>query len=378
MSETVDLAIIGAGPAGLAAATVASGLGLSVVLLDEQPAPDEGRKFSLLGLELSGWTEVSMTAGTAGGDHRPMGFNFLSNEFLLQQNWLRVQGEFDEGTRLHSDWILPGADYQFTRAVGLFEDQDSRHGIDPVQFFVSREIDGVGEGLELTFGRFFAPFGVESIAGPDNTLVSHSYSFIYNPFTQTGGLAKLAVNDSLTLRGGLVIGSDLFIHDANTPTFLAGFHWTGDDGSTTIDFLAITGNGRYDVEHGVHNPCMFDLVATRQLSETVTVTLEGLGGYERGFPGAGTSHWFAGVGYVDWDLREDLDAAIRLELFNDEHGNRTGSPGLYSSVAGGLAWRWGERLVVRPELRLDHNTESQPFDGDRMLFTATLDVIVGW
>jgi len=39
MSETVDLAIIGAGPAGLAAATVASGLGLSVVLLDEQPAP---------------------------------------------------------------------------------------------------------------------------------------------------------------------------------------------------------------------------------------------------------------------------------------------------------------------------------------------------
>ena len=366
---------------GLAVLTLACGgarAGEWLPEFDEQPAPDAGRKFSLLGLELSGWTEVSMTAGTAGGDHRPMGFNFLSNEFLLQQNWLRVQGEFDEGTRLHSDWILPGADYQFTRAVGLFEDQDSRHGIDPVQFFVSREIDGVGEGLELTFGRFFAPFGVESIAGPDNTLVSHSYSFIYNPFTQTGGLAKLAVNDSLTLRGGLVIGSDLFIHDANTPTFLAGFHWTGDDDLTTVDFLAITGNGRYDVEHGVHNPCMFDLVATRQLSETVTVTLEGLGGYERGFPGAGTSHWFAGVGYVDWDLREDLDAAIRLELFNDEHGNRTGSPGLYSSVAGGLAWRWGERLVVRPELRLDHNTESQPFDGDRMLFTATLDVIVGW
>ncbi len=350
--------------------------GLSVA--DDRPAADEQRGYSLLGLELSGWTEVSMTAGTAGGDHRPMGFNFLSNEFLLQQNWLRVEREFDGGTRLHSDWILPGADYQFTRAVGLFEDQDSRHGIDPVQFFVSREIDGVGEGLELTLGRFFAPFGVESIAGPDNTLVSHSYSFIYNPFTQTGGLARLSVSDSLTLRGGVVIGSDLFIHDANAPTFLAGLHWADDDGLTTVDFLAITGNGRFDVEHGVHNPCMFDLVATRQLSETLTVTLEGLGGYERGFPGAGTAHWFSGVGYVDWDLREDLDAAIRLELFNDEHGNRTGSPGLYTSVAGGLAWRWGERLVVRPELRLDHNTESRPFDGDRMLFTATLDVIVGW
>ncbi|MFL2542151.1 MAG: FAD-dependent oxidoreductase [Candidatus Latescibacterota bacterium] len=39
MAENVDLAVIGGGPAGLTAATVASRLGLSVVLLDEQPAP---------------------------------------------------------------------------------------------------------------------------------------------------------------------------------------------------------------------------------------------------------------------------------------------------------------------------------------------------
>jgi len=39
MNETVDLAVIGAGPAGLAAATVAAGLGLATVVLDEQPAP---------------------------------------------------------------------------------------------------------------------------------------------------------------------------------------------------------------------------------------------------------------------------------------------------------------------------------------------------
>jgi NADPH-dependent 2,4-dienoyl-CoA reductase/sulfur reductase-like enzyme len=34
-----DLAVVGAGPAGLAAATTAAGLGLDVVVLDEQPAP---------------------------------------------------------------------------------------------------------------------------------------------------------------------------------------------------------------------------------------------------------------------------------------------------------------------------------------------------
>ena len=346
--------------------------------VQEIPAEEESPAFTVLGLEISGWTELSATAGTAGGDHRPMGFNYQSNEFLLQQNWLRVDREFDGGTRLHSDWILPGADYNFTRAVGLFDDQDSRHGIDPVQFFLSRKFDDVGDGLELTLGRFFAPFGVESVAGPDNTLVSHSYSFIYNPFTQTGGLAQLAVNDNLTLRGGVVIGSDVFIHESNTPTFLAGMHWVDDDGLLSVDFLSITSHGRYDALHEIHNPQVFDLVVTREVSDTVTVTLEGLGGYEKNFPGVGTAYWYSGVGYVNWALEDDLDAAVRLELFNDEHGNRTGAAGLYTGLSGGLSYRWNEHLVVRPELRLDHNNESRPFDGDPMLFTATADVIIRW
>lgn len=342
------------------------------------PVLEEKAGYSLLGLDLSGWTELSFTAGTANGDHRPMGFNHRSNEFLLQQNWLRVDGEFDGGTRVHSDWILPGSDYQFTRATGLFDDQDGWTGIDPVQFFVSREIEGVGEGLELTFGRFFAPFGVESIAGPENTLVSHSYSFIYNPFTQTGGLARVAVNENFVFRGGIVIGSDVFVHESNQPTFLAGFHWDLEDDRTSVDFLAISGNGRYDTRHEIHSPRVFDLVITRKVSETVEVTLEGLGGYEKNFPGVGTAHWFSGVGYVSWDLQDDIDAAIRLELFNDEHGNRTGSRGLYTALAGGLAWRWNDHLLVRPELRVDHNTKSRPFAGDRMLFTATLDLVIHW
>ena len=39
MTENFDVAVIGAGPAGLAAATEAASHSLSVVLFDEQPAP---------------------------------------------------------------------------------------------------------------------------------------------------------------------------------------------------------------------------------------------------------------------------------------------------------------------------------------------------
>ena len=37
--NTCELLVVGAGPAGLAAATLAAGLGVDTMLLDEQPAP---------------------------------------------------------------------------------------------------------------------------------------------------------------------------------------------------------------------------------------------------------------------------------------------------------------------------------------------------
>ena len=45
MSVHYDLAVVGAGPAGLAAATLAAGHGLATIVFDEQPAP--GGLFSL-------------------------------------------------------------------------------------------------------------------------------------------------------------------------------------------------------------------------------------------------------------------------------------------------------------------------------------------
>src|SRR5262245_37263946 len=40
-------------------------------------------------LQITGWTDVSFTASTARDSQLPMGFNYLANEFQLQQNWLR-------------------------------------------------------------------------------------------------------------------------------------------------------------------------------------------------------------------------------------------------------------------------------------------------
>lgn len=82
MSSPVDLAIVGAGPAGMAAAVRARGLGLSVLVLDEQPSPGgqvwraveaaagtpEG---ALLGDDYRAGATVAAAFRSCGADYRP-------------------------------------------------------------------------------------------------------------------------------------------------------------------------------------------------------------------------------------------------------------------------------------------------------------------
>ena len=80
-------------------------------------------------MQLLGWIDMSYTASSDRSTNLPMGFNHRANEFLVQQNWVRfertvVTGGTTEPTfGFRSDWILPGADYRFTVARGLFSGQ---------------------------------------------------------------------------------------------------------------------------------------------------------------------------------------------------------------------------------------------------------------
>src|SRR5262245_8387411 len=99
-------------------------------------------------MQVTGWTDVSFTASSAADSNLPMGFNHRANQFLLQQNWVRFErtvvtsGTTEPTFGFRSDWILPGADYRFTLARGIFngqltghDGQPILHGIDPIQFY---------------------------------------------------------------------------------------------------------------------------------------------------------------------------------------------------------------------------------------------------
>ena len=341
-------------------------------------------------LSVSGWTDLTATASTARRDQLPVGFNYLADSALLQQNWLRLERTVDDKAAtptwgFRGDIILPGADYRFTLARGLADSQLTSnagrpevYGVDPVQFYAELYLPQVGRGLDLKAGRFFAQFGVESIDTTQNALFSHSHTFIYDPFTHTGLLATQKLTDAWSVQNGVVTGSDVFLDSAASPTYLGSVKWAPPTGRTSALFAVILGSGRYDESEAFSNPQVLDLVLTHKLSDRTTYTLDALYSFQRGVPGRGFVDNWGVVQYLTHQLAPTVSGTARLELFGDPQGFKTGTEGLYTAATAGVTYKPLPWLWLRPEVRYDHCADGRPFEGRADVFTATLDLLVRW
>lgn len=339
---------------------------------------------------LSGWTEISYTASTDSSRQLPMGFNDKANQFLLQQNWLRLDRPADAdresfGLGYHSDTILPGSDYRFTLPRGLWNRQlTARHGgpnlygIDPVQFYAEAYLPGVAQGMNVKLGRFYAPWGVENVDAPRNALLSRAYTFVYDPFTQTGLLTTTRLNERVTVQAGIVCGSDIFISPADQPTFTGSLLFAPPGARRTLRFATIFGSARYSPRFAQNNLNIFDMIYTNRLTNKLTHTYTMLYGYQSNVPQIGFANWLGVTSYLTWQFCQRVAATTRLELFDDAQGQRTQFKGLYTAWTNGLQFRPSQRLLIRPEVRFDYNGVSRPFENHHGLLTATADVILFW
>jgi hypothetical protein len=350
-----------------------------------------GEALDTSGLSISGWTEGSFTASTAGvRDHTPYGWNFLANNFLLQQNWLRLDRAVDPDAThatfgFRSDTILPGSDYRYTLPRGLWNGQltsnngrPQLYGFDPVQFYTEAYFPNIGAGLDVKFGRFFCQYGYESIDTTQNPFPSRSYTFIFNPFTNTGLVTTLKLDDKWTVQNGIVLGSDAFIDRVDNPTYIGSVKWAPPDGRQSLLLGTILGSGRYNPSQQFNNPQILDAVYNRKLTDDLTWVVEGLFGRQDNVPQIGTAYWWSIVNYAQLQLNSKLLAAARVEFFDDPQGQRTGFVALYSAFTGGLTWKPRDGLWIRSELRYDYAARARPFGGEHGLFTATMDCILRW
>jgi Putative beta-barrel porin-2, OmpL-like. bbp2 len=337
---------------------------------------------------LTGWIDMSYNASTDRHDNRPIGFDYRANEFVVQQNVIRIDRPLDTGSK-ELDWgyqfdvMLPGTDYRYTLARGLFSgqltDSNRLYGFDPVQFYVDFWFPEVGQGTSLLVGRFLTIGGIENPLSPFNILFTHSYLTIYTPFTATGALATTKLSDNWYVQYGLTLGSDVFFDPTDQPTFMGGVKWIS--GSKTDSFLFTTyvNGGNYFGPRQRDNVQYFDLVYTHVFTSRFQTISEFLFCHMTEVPGLDTVTWYGADTFFQYDFTSRLYGAIRAAVFEDSQGQRTGFAGLYSAITAGLTFKPVNWLFLRPELRFDHFYNAPgPFEDHHSLGTFAFDVIVRW
>ena len=225
---------------------------------------------------------------------------------------------------------------------------------------------GIGNGIEMKFGKFATLLGGEVIESPYNPNVSRSFMFGYAiPFTHTGVLFSTALNDNISLTAGVVNGWDNVRDNNNGKTFLGSL-------GLELGDLAWTFNGVFgaeDDDSGSSKSGVFDTVLTYSPMENVDLLANFDYGTASEQVGGDDANWTGlsgivtlGGGLLDESLA-DWSFALRGEWFSDPDGYRTGIEQDLREVTGTFKWQMTENLQARLEFRHDWSNKDVFDDG---------------
>jgi opacity protein-like surface antigen len=226
--------------------------------------------------------------------------------------------------------------------------------------------------LTVIGGKFVTLAGTEVIASPSDNNISRSILFGAVPFTHTGLRATYAINDKVSLTGGLNNGWDQ-MQDANRQkTVELGV------GLTPIKPLAVNFTGYFGSEPTVGtssaNRSLFNIVATWTMSDALSFGGEYLDVKqdEAGGPGSSSAKYSGVAGYVTYMLKDKWRIAGRVEWFKDTDGLHFGAVGglpgtKYTEGTVTLAYLADKNTEIRGELRSDKASDAFFDDGSGTL-----------
>jgi hypothetical protein len=340
-----------------------------------------------------GWVDPTLNFSTSAHRNEPEANDVYSNRFELNQLVLYVERLPDSVQREHVDWgyhltALYGTDYRFTIAKGYLSDQllknHQQYGFDPTLEYVDVYIPQVADGMNIRFGRFISVPGIEAQLAPNNYIFSHSLLYAIDPFTDTGLMTTVKVNDQWLLQLGITGGHDvaLWTPDAK-PSGTGCLNYTS---ASVNDNVYMCANGINDGKYAYNNLQQYDVTWYHKFSKTVHMASEAWYMYEREVPalggtiqpetGANGAHCLAGeqrctapeyamVNFLQKELSAHDFLSFRSDFLNDKKGQRTGYATRYSENT--IMWcHWfGTTVQIRPELRFERAWDQKAYDNGR-------------
>ncbi|HEV3042015.1 MAG TPA: outer membrane beta-barrel protein [Candidatus Angelobacter sp.] len=345
-------------------------------------------------IKVYGWVEPSVNVSTSRHTLFPAGYNILSNTAVLDQGVIYIERLVDTVQTDHVDVGFHltgfyGVDYRFTTAKGWLSQQllkyNRQYGFDPMLEYADIYIPQVADGMNIRIGRYLSIPDIEAQLAPNNYIFTHSLLYSFDPFTQTGILTTVKLNNRWVVQAGLSAGNDIAPWaKGGKPSLTVCVSYTFHDGNDNL-YPCVSGinSGKY----AYNNVQFFVTTWNHKFNKSWHMATESWYMYQRDVPSVspglanplptetnangafcapGQLKCFAPewaiVNYLQKDFNTRNYISIRTDYLDDRKGQRTGFQTKYSEHT--LMWgHWlGNTVLLRPELRFEHSYDVPAYD----------------
>src|SRR3984885_4402073 len=256
-------------------------------------------------IQVYGWFDPggNLSTSTVKGGNAPAAYSYNPNTVQLDQAGIYIERLPDTVQKDHVDWgfrVAPiyGENYRYTTAYGLFSsqflNQNLNNGFDIPMAYGEVFIPQVMEGLMIRFGRYISIPDIEAQLAPNNYMYSHSMTYTYDNYTNTGIGLTLAASKNWIFQLGVSTGTEALpwhvgVNIANpdpnplypgttmlkdpgaTPSVTAGVRWTSNDGNDDVNVVA---NGINAGQWGYNNLQWYGLTYYHKFNEPARISCE--------------------------------------------------------------------------------------------------------
>jgi hypothetical protein len=398
-----------------------------------------GKWMTDTGIQLYGWVDVGANISSSTvkpGGNAPAAYLYTPNTFQLDQLVLYLDRFPDTVQKDHIDWgmrisAIYGENYRYTTAYGLDSwqllNRNRVNGYDFPMLYGELFIPQVKEGLMLRLGRFISLPDIEAQLAPNNYMYTHSMTYTFDNYTNTGLQATLALTKQFFLQLGVTAGTEASImHMHSTvfnpngnalypagqikqdpgsmPSWTGCIRWSSEDGNDDLNACADAINTG---EWGYNNLQWYGFTAYHKwndhwhiswetyhesqrnvpnLNNPYVQKLNTLFGADGGTPFSAaqgilfnnpsealcsnpnvlkcTAGSYGAVTYINYSPDPLNNFSIRPEFYWDPQGQRTGAATRYGNFALGWQHWWSPQVEARPEIAFYHAFNALAFNGN--------------
>ena len=389
-------------------------------------------------IQVYGWVNAggNLSNNTVRGGNWPAAYLYNPNTVQLDQAVLYIERLPDTVQKDHVDWgfrIAPiyGENYRYTTAYGLWSYQllnhNSNNGYDMPMAYGEVFIPQIAEGLLIRFGRYISIPDIEAQLAPNNYMYTHSMTYTFDNYTNTGIMNTLAVTKNLFLQLGVSIGTEAMPWHWNAqianpapnplypnltmpkdpgavPSVAAGMRYTTDSGNDTVYIVA---DGINHGNWGYNNLQWIGGTYYHKFNDQWHISFETYNLHQNNvmnaniqnvvmqnaFAAGGTpfspqympfnAPFFAQCSiptavscraevqteliYVSYKATPLDNISYRFEFYNDMEGQRTGTKSRY--VETGIGWQhwFSPQIEIRPEFSFYRSLDAPAFNGNANL-----------